>query len=169
MKKKKNKKLLICILLIVFFVSLVGLSFLDYYRRCASYHDINGKESFNIGETFENKYIRIKVNNVVRGFTNLEDYKIREGYETYLVYLTFENIDKYDQYISSYDFEAYADDVLLNQRYGDEYYPSLDVSFSKGKKANGYILFDAPIDSDNIYLELNTYYLDQSKVKFIIK
>lgn len=92
----------------------------------------------------------------------------KDGYVFYKFEFEFENISDHDQYVSSGDFECYADGYSMDKSYyGDD---TLSITtLSSGKKVKGSIYFEIPKDSESIILEYETNFWTENKVIFVIK
>ena len=120
---------------------------------------------FNVGDVVETDYLRIKCISASE-YTN-EYIEPKEGYMYYKVEFEFENISDSDQYVSSYDFECYADGYSTEQTWIQD--ESLDATLSSGKKVKGSVCFEIPIDAEEITLEYETNFWSESKIIFNIK
>lgn len=139
-----------------------------------SYKDINGKTTFKINETFENKYEKITMTEVNTNFTDYSEYNEPSSGKKYIM-LKFEveNIDqeKDELYVSSLNFSAYADGVsvdsaiVLNDKYND-----LSATLGKGKKAVGYLAYEVPVDAKKITITYNAdFWTDGNSIEFIVE
>ena len=139
-----------------------------------SYKDINGKTTFKVNETFENKYEKITMTEVNTNFTDYSEYNEPSSGKKYIM-LKFEveNIDqeKDELYVSSLNFSAYADGVsvdsaiVLNDKYND-----LSATLGKGKKAVGYLAYEVPVDAKKITITYNAdFWTDGNSIEFIVE
>ena len=138
-----------------------------------SYKDKNGKTTFKLNETFENKYTKITMTKVIENWDKYDEYtKPADGMVIYAVQFEVENVgDSDEEYFSTLDFNMYADDVDCEEYIwaGDEY-KSLDVTLAKGKKANGWILYKVPKGTKSLELIYNAdFWLDNTTIKFVVK
>lgn len=79
----------------------------------------------------------------------------------------FENTSDNTLYVSSFNFEAYADGYAMEQQYMDGV--NLDASLSKGNQTKGTVLFEVPEDAEKITVEYMSNFWSDDKVKFIVK
>ena len=139
-----------------------------------SYKDINGKTTFKVNETFENKYEKITMTEVNTNFTDYSEYNEPSSGKKYIM-LKFEveNIDqeKDELYVSSINFSAYADGVsvdsaiVLNDKYND-----LSATLGKGKKAVGYLAYEVPVDAKKITITYNAdFWTDGNSIEFVVE
>ena len=115
------------------------------------YQDVNGKTSFKLNETFENKYEKVTMVEVNTNFTEYSEYfGPADGYKFVIVKFEVENInDENDElYVSSLEFSAFADDQAVEQKIiTNDNYKDLSATLGKGKKTIGYIMYEVPKDS----------------------
>ena len=107
-----------------------------------SYKDINGKTSFNLNETFQNKYEKVTMLETNTNFTDYSEYLApTEGYKYIMTKFEVENINNENDelYVSSVSFNAYADGVAMDQTlvFSDKY-NDLSATVGKDKKTIGY-------------------------------
>ena len=136
-----------------------------------SYLDINGKTTFSVNETFENKYLKITM---IETNTNFKDYSEylgpKSGYKVVMAKFEIENIGTTDEYVSTYEFNCYADGVAMEDfLYSNDNYEWLSATLSPGKRAFGYVFFEVPENSNEIVLEYDESWLNTNNITFIIK
>lgn len=124
------------------------------------------EEVFKVGDVVETEDLRIT-------FLKAEPFKneydeASKGNEYYKFEFEFENISDSDQYISSADFNCYADGYDMESAYSSKD-KDLDATLSAGKKTKGVVCFEIPKDAKNISLEYETNYWNESKVCFEVK
>lgn len=139
-----------------------------------SYNDINGKTSFKINETFQNKYEKITMTEVNTNFTDYNEYVgPKEGNKVIAVKFEIENInDENDElYVSSLEFNAYVDGVAVDQFYGAaDSYNDITATLGKGKKAIGYVFYEVPLNSNEIKVEYNAnFWVNGTAIEFVIQ
>ena len=139
-----------------------------------SYNDINGKTSFKINETFQNKYEKITMTEVNTNFTDYNEYVgPKEGNKVIAVKFEIENInDENDElYVSSLEFNAYVDGVAVDHFYGAaDSYNDITATLRKGKKAIGYVFYEVPLNSNEIKVEYNAnFWVDGTATEFVIQ
>ena len=138
-----------------------------------TYKDINGKTSFKVNETFQNKYEKITMTEVNTNFKGYSSYMgPSSGNKVVMLKFEVENInDENDElYVSSLSFNAYADGVAAKEFYGaDDKYTDLSATVGKGKKAVGYIFYEVPTESKKITVEYNAdFWTDGNAIEFIV-
>lgn len=122
-----------------------------------------------VGETFNNEKIAIKFVAVNEDFKDYSEYaKVKIGYQIIRAEFEFENVGTTNQYISSYDFDCYADGYNCDSFWSVED-SSFSTTLSSGKKAKGVVYFEIPENSKSITLEYNVDTWNDETVEFIVK
>ena len=139
-----------------------------------SYKDINGKTSFKINETFQNKYEKITMTEVNTNVTDYNEYLgPKDGNKIIALKFEIENIsdDNDALYVSNLSFNAYADGVAVDSYlYGNDNYNYLSATVGKGKKAVGYALYEVPQNAQKITIEYNAdFWTDGNAIEFIVQ
>jgi hypothetical protein len=139
-----------------------------------AYTDINGKISFNVNETFQNKYEKITMTEVNTNFTDYSEYLgPAEGNKVVMLKFEVENInDENDElYVSSLSFNAYADGEAVESFYAaDDKYKDLSATVGKGKKTVGYIFYEVPESAQKITVEYNAdFWVDGNAIEFVVQ
>lgn len=177
MKKESYPKYRIIALIIISFITGFALGSIREQMKSNenidSYKDIHGKTRFKINETFENKYEKITMIEV-SNYTGYSEYlKPKEGNKIIAVKFEVENInDENDElYVSSLNFNAYADGVAQDQYiYASDEYDDLSATIGKGKKAIGYVLYEVPTSASKITIEYNAdFWVDGNTIEFIVQ
>ena len=123
-------------------------------------------EPFKVGDTVETEDLRITF---LKAEPYTEEYdEPTKGHEFYKFEFEFVNISDSDQYVSSCDFNCYADGYDMESAYSSKD-KDLDATLSAGKKAKGVVCFEIPKDAKNISLEYETNYWRDSKGCFEVK
>lgn len=123
-------------------------------------------EPFKVGDTVETEDLRITF---LKAEPYTEEYdEPAKGHEFYKFEFEFVNISDSDQYVSSMDFNCYADGYDTESAYSSKD-KDLDATLSAGKKTKGVVCFEIPKDAKNISLEYETNYWSESKVCFEVK
>lgn len=139
-----------------------------------SYSDKNGKTQFKVGESFENSFEKVTLLEVNENFTDYSEYnKPPQGMKYVMAKFEVANINdvKDEIYVSSLDFNAYADDValkegiIINDKYRD-----FSSTLGKGTKTVGYIFFEVPTSYNKLVINYNpNFFTDGTIVQFVIK
>ena len=124
------------------------------------------EEVFKVGDVVETEDLRITFLKA-ESFKNEYD-EASKGNEYYKFEFEFENISDSDQYISSADFNCYADGYDSEMAYADDG-KALDATLSPGKKTKGIVCFEVPKNFKDISLEYETDFWNESKVCFEVK
>lgn len=138
------------------------------------YKDKNGKTTFKVNESFENKYEKITMTEVNTNFTDYSEYSDpKEGYKYVMLKLEVENInmDNDELYVSSLDFNADADGVAVESGYvGNDKYNDLSATLGKGKKSIGYLFYEVPTSAKKITVDYNpNFWTDGNSIEFIVQ
>ena len=138
------------------------------------YKDKNGKTSFKLNESFENKNEKITMTEVNTNFTDYSTYTApADGNKYIMVKFEVESINPENDelYVSAYDFNADADGVAVDSAYvGNDQYKDLSATLGKGKKAVGYIFYEVPTSSQNIVITYNpNFWSDGNAIEFIVQ
>lgn len=126
--------------------------------------------------TEANKDTVVKVGDVLTAndlsitYVSCEEYT---GYNQYLgpkdgnkiirLYFNVENKGQTDRMISTFEFNCYADDVAMDSYYEDD---SISATLSAGRKADGAVYFEVPIDAEVIEVEYETDFWSDGKATF---
>ena len=139
-----------------------------------SYADINGKTSFKLNETFQNTHTKITMTEVSTDFKDYLEYQEpTSGYKYIMAKFEIENIDEKsdEQYISSLNFNAYADGIAVESKYiVNDIYKDISATLGKGKKTIGYVFYEVPINSTEITIEYSTdFWTDGNNIEFVVQ
>lgn len=140
----------------------------NYYKNT-----INSKKTIQKQYTVEEKYeddeLAITFLSKDTNFTEYDEYaNIKDGYKIVKAEFEFENMGDKNKYISSYNFDCYADGYDCDSFWSVEK-NSFSSTLSSGKKTRGAVYFEVPINSESIILEYEVNFLTDEKVEFIIK
>lgn len=121
----------------------------------------------NVGETLTTN--KLKINYVkCENWTGYNQYLgPKDGNEIYRLEFAAENVGDSDAYISSFDFECYADGVACDSYYGGD--DDLSATLSAGRKATGAVYFEVPKNAQEIEVEYETDWWTDSKAIFVVK
>lgn len=123
---------------------------------------------FSLGEIVETSYLRISYMSAEEYISDNEFIQPKEGHIYYKMEFEFENISESDQYVSSWDFNCYADGYDMEQSYIIDGL-DLDATLSPGKKTKGAVVFEVPEDAESIILEYETNFWTENKIVFVVK
>lgn len=132
-------------------------------------NEVEEKKEYNVGEVFEDNYIAIKYVSKNENFTKYSKYAdVKKGYKIIQATFEFENVGASDEYVSSYEFNCYADG------YDCESFWSVDDStfsatLSAGKKTKGNVYFEVPEDAEEVIIEYDNNIWTSNKVVFVVK
>lgn len=126
-------------------------------------------KSYAVGEKYQDDKISISFLSKDENFTEYsQETTIEEGYKVIKAEFEFENLGVSSQYISSYDFDCYADGYDCDSFWSPDN-SSFSATISSGKKTKGTVYFQVPADSESITLEYSLNYLKDKRVEFVIK
>ena len=126
---------------------------------------INNK--FVVGDIVETSDLTITYLSAGQYTSDNEFLQPKNGYVYYRMEFEFENIGNSDEFVSSFDFECYADGYAADQTYiGDD---GLSATLSPSKKAKGAVYYEIPADAQEITLEYKVNYWTEDKVIFVVK
>lgn len=123
---------------------------------------------FSIGEIVETSSLRISYVSAEEYVSDNEFIQPKDGHMYYKMDFEFENISDSDQYVSSWDFNCYADGYDMEQSYILEGL-DLDATLSPGKKTKGAVVFEVPEGAESIVLEYETNFWTENKIVFVVK
>lgn len=123
-----------------------------------------------IGKAYENSEIKLSYVALDNNYTNYDSYSGVKG-ENKIIRLTFEaeNLKKSDLYITSYDFECYADGYSVDSFIWAKDNDILSATLSPGKKTKGSVYFEVPKESNEIIVEYEVDWLSNKKIIFKVK
>ena len=124
---------------------------------------------FAIGDIVETSNLKISYLSAEQYTSNNKFVQPKEGYIYYRVEFEFENIADSDEFVSSVDFNCYADGYSMDESYvsAEDYLST--ASISAGKKIKGAIYYEVPADAQEIKLEYEVNYFTEDKIIFVIK
>lgn len=123
--------------------------------------------TFNVGEVVETSDLKISFLSAGEYTSDNEFLQPKDGCVYYRMEFEFENISDSDQYVSSYDWDCYADSYSVEQTWIGE--DDLNATLSAGKKTKGAVYFEVPAGSNEITLEYETNFWTEDKVIFVVK
>lgn len=124
---------------------------------------------FNVGEVLETKNLKISYQRA-EDFTNFDEYfPPADGKRIVRAYFVIENVGSTDQFVSFYDFDCYADGSSAEEYIWNEDDILNTVTISPGRKTEGYVYYEVPINAESIELEYETSFWTSEKAIFIVK
>ncbi len=123
-------------------------------QTSAESSDAESNYSFYYGE------LKITINSKDLNYDSYDDpynwYLPNDGMKYIMVSFTFENTGKYDEYVSIYDFDCYADNVLCEQAFLPDDSDFINTNLSSGRMISFQTYYQVPVDSVSIELEYGT-------------
>ena len=130
---------------------------------------LNTKTEYSVGEVYTGNYLAIKFVSKNENFKNYSKYAdVKSGHKVIQASFEFENLSTDDEYVSSYDFNCYADGYDCEVFYSVDD-SSFGATLSTGKKAKGNVYFEVPKDATEIILEYELNAWTSEKVVFKVK
>ena len=124
---------------------------------------------FYPGEIAETKDLRITFLSTGVYVSDNQFLQPKDGYEYREFEFIFENLSESDAYVSTMmDWECYADDIKVDQFYNMDD-NGLDATLSKGRKAQGKVYFEVPVDAEKVELEYDINFWLSDKIIFVGK
>ena len=87
-----------------------------------------------------------------------------EGYHFISCEFEFENVGDSDEFVSSFDFDCYADGISCKGTYIRE--DELSATLSAGRKTKGTVTFEVPVDAEIVEVEYLSNYWTSNRVVF---
>ena len=122
---------------------------------------------FSVGDIVETSDLKISYLSAEEYVSDNEFLQPEDGNVYYKMEFEFENIGKSDAYVSSFDFNCYADGYDMAQSYLESM--DLDATLSAGKKTKGSLVFEVPEDAESVILEYETNFWTEDKIVFVVK
>lgn len=129
--------------------------------------EANTKTQYVAGDVIETKSLRISYLScgVYSGYDQFTAPK--DGNKIIYCEFEFENISNSDKFVSSFDFNCFADDNSC-----DEYIwanDNLSATISAGRKAKGKVYYEVPANAGNVEIEFDSSLLSSNKIIFLYK
>lgn len=120
----------------------------------------------NLNESVIMDNVRVTFENIDTNFTDYDDYAyIDDGYKVLKADFKFDNIGSSYEYLTSYDFDCYADGELCDTfYYVDDYYFS--ESLEPGDSADVSVYFEIPQNTNEIEIEYDSNSYDDKTIVF---
>lgn len=121
------------------------------------------------GYSFDANGVTVTINDFNLDFTDYDDnyglYAPSTGKKYICIEVTFTNNAKTDRYVSSIDFQCYADDSICDEKYSLDSDSFIGSSLSSGRKTSGRIYYEVPEDAQSIELEYETdFWTDHKEI-----
>lgn len=126
------------------------------------------KEKYNVGDTWENKTLRMNYTSCYE-FTYYNQYNSpADGNKIICAEFEFENIGSSDATVMYTDFHGYADGYEVEQSYApDGTGLDFSVKMSAGRKGTGKVAFEVSEDAQEIEIEFSPNMFSSEKVIFV--
>lgn len=124
-------------------------------------------DAHKVGDVVESGGLRIT-------YISCEEYKSanqfvkpKDGYRYVSCEFEFENLGDADAYVSSFDFDCFADGVSCDACYIRD--DDLSATLSSGRKTKGTVTFEVPVDAVVIEVEYLSNYWTSNRVAFTVQ
>lgn len=129
----------------------------------------NLKSSYSVGEKAEIDGFELLVTNV-SDYTNTDEYYQPEEGDKYIkVDISATNNGSTDQYVSTYGFNCYADNISVSEAYLYDVDDFPGATLSTGKTTSGSIYYEVPENASSILLEYDYNIYQDQKIIFNLK
>lgn len=91
-------------------------------------------------------------------------YELPNNYQYMVVGIGFYNGNNYDVYVSTYDFQVYADNILCNEEYIYADGIESSATISSGRQAVIYGVYEVPINANTVEIEYTQDFLSDTVV-----
>ena len=129
----------------------------------------DSNNTYHVGDVLTTNYLKIEYRHCEE-WTDYKQYlEPEEDNKIVRVYFVIENISKSDQGVGSWDFKCYADGRAVSEYYyGDDTLPGYE-NISSGRKIEGYIYFEVPVNANEIEIEYEINMWTSKKVIFVVQ
>lgn len=128
------------------------------------------KNSYAVGETYEDRNVKITFVSVNDDFRDVQDYMdIPSGKKIVQATFNFENVGSSDITVGSWDYKCFADNESCEEFiWVDD--SSFSDTLSAGRQASGRnVYFAVPENATNIVLEYEPDFWSSKKIEFVVK
>ncbi len=134
-----------------------------------SQSSVTEKQSYNIGEMYENGYLDVTCIFALNDFRKYSQYaEIKSQHKVLQAEFEFRNVSTINRSITSNDFKCYADGKECERFYKvDE--SSFSLTLSAGKEITKYIYFQVPTKAKEVKIQYETFSAENGYVEFIVK
>lgn len=122
------------------------------------------EDAYPVGSIVESKGLRIVYLSCSEYISDNMFIQPKDGYHFITCTFEFENFGDSDEYITSFDFDCYADGSNCAAVYIRE--DDLSATLSSGRKTKGTVTFEVPIDAVTIEVEYLSNYWASNRVVF---
>lgn len=130
-------------------------------------NDDNNNGVYEVGDTLDDDGLTIKYDKAEE-YTSKNDYtKPKKGKKLIRLYFIIENNSGRDEYISSADFNCFADGEACDEKYIIDDKDLKTTTLSDGRKTKGYVYYEIPKKAKKVEVEYETNMLTDEKVVFI--
>lgn len=122
---------------------------------------------YSVGDVVESTYLKISYLSCKEYVSDNMFVVPAEGYRFISCEFEFENLGTSDEYITSMDFDCYADGINCKGTYIRD--DDLSATLSSGRKSKGTVTFEVPINATTIEVEYLSNYWTSKRVVFKAK
>lgn len=122
--------------------------------------------AYSVGDVVESSSLKITYLSCEEWISDNQFIQPREGYRFVSCEFEFENVGSDDEFISSMNFDCYADGVNCDSSYGRD--NELSATLSAGRKTKGTVTFEVPVDAEVVEVEYLSNYWTSNRVVFTV-
>lgn len=122
--------------------------------------------AYKVGDVVESSKLRITYLSCEEYISDNRFVTPDDGYHFVSCEFEFENLDDFDEFISSYSFDCYADGISCKATYIRD--DKLNATLSPGRKTRGTVTFEVPVDATIIEVEYISNYWTSERVVFTV-
>lgn len=123
--------------------------------------------AYKVGETAESSQLVINYLACEEYVSTNEFIQPRTGCHFVVCTFEFENVGSSDEFVSSWDFDCYADGVNCEQTFVRE--DDLGATISAGRKTKGTVVFEVPVEAEVVEVEYLSNYWTSNRVVFTVQ
>lgn len=120
-------------------------------------------EAHNVGDKIESKQMNISYLACTEYQSDNDFIQPKEGNRFVSCEFEFENTGESDTFVSSMDFDCFADGTACEQTYIGE---QLSATLSAGRKTKGIVIFEVPVDATVVEVEYVSNYWTSDRLVF---
>lgn len=174
------KHKIITFILVIFFIGMIATATNSNKNNVtttstdtSTSSEIKEKKQYNIGETFQNDYIKLTLISVNQNFTSYSKYAtVKDGCKIIKAEFELENIGSTDTSALYTNFNCYADGYACDEFYSVDdagLSGAFNTTLSSGKKTKGNVYFQVPTNAEKITIEYDTNFWTSENIEFIVK
>ena len=124
-------------------------------------------EAYHVGQTVDGKTLKISYLSCQEYTSDNMFVQPKDGYHYVSCEFEFENVGSSDEFVSSLDFDCYADGAACEAVYLAD--NDLSATISSGRKAKGSVTFEVPKTAQVVEVEYLSNYWTSNRVVFAVE